>query len=323
MPGDIRQRGYSEAMFDWLEVRELRPYFPTPVRSTDIIGEVNANAAQLTGLRVGTPVVAGCGDVPASALGVGALEDGDACCLLGTNILTCLVTSLPLFEPPNLGLSFCLPSDRWLRAMVTVAGTINLDWAIRAFFSGEEAASESRAALFAQIEALAQTSPIGSRGVLYLPYLSAAGIISPHVQPQARAQFSGMTPEHERVDLLRAVYEGVALSIRDSLEVIPSQVRAIRLSGGGARSAFWSQMIADSSACEVIVPQGQEFGARGAAALGAVALGWYPDLREAVTVYRQQGQHFYPQTQAKQAYDTLYRRYVRLRESLTTFWERE
>lgn len=320
MPGDIRRQSYSDALFDWLQVSELRDLFPPIVPSEQIVGAVTARAAQLTGLMPGTPVVAGAGDVPASALGVGAAEPGDACCLLGTNILSCLVTAAPLFEPADLGLSFYLPPDRWLRAMVTVAGTTNLDWAIQVFFSAEAAAAPEPAALFAALEQLAASSPLGARGVLYLPYLSAAGIIAPVVQPHARAQFAGMTQEHTRADLLRAVYEGVALSIRDGFDVIPAPIEAIRLSGGGARSAFWSQMIADCAGRPVIVPQGSEFGARGAAALGAAALGWYPTVMDAVAVYRNQGQVFTPQPDSARQYDALFRRYTSLRQHLEPFW---
>lgn len=320
MPGDIRTRSYSDAMFDWLGVSELRSLFPPVVPSDQIVGAVTARAAQLTGLAPGTPVVVGAGDVPASALGVGAAEPGDACCLLGTNILNCLVTTAPLFEPADLGLSFCLPPDKWLRAMVTVAGTTNLDWATRLFFSAEATAAPDQTTLFADLEQIAASSPPGARGVLYLPYLSAAGIITPVVQPGARAQFGGMTQEHTRADLLRAVYEGVALSVRDGFDVIPAPVESIRLSGGGAKSAFWSQMIADCTGRQVIVPAGSEFGARGAAALGAVALEWYPTVTDAVSIYRDQGRVFTPQPDSVRLYDTLFQRYTRLRQHLDPFW---
>lgn len=323
MPGDIRQRDYSEAMFDWLEVRDLRDRFPPVVASDTLAGTITAEAAHVTGLAVGTPVIAGAGDVPASALGVGALEPGDACCLLGTNILNCLVTDAPIFEPADLGLSFCLPPDRWLRAMVNVAGTTNLDWVIATLFSAEEATASTRAALFATLEQIAVSSPPGSRGVLYLPYLSAAGIIAPVVNPGARAQFAGMTQVHTRADLLRAVYEGVALSIRDGFDAIPAAVESIRLSGGGSKSAFWSQMIADCTGRRVLVPGGSEFGARGAAALAAVALGWSASLADAVSVYRETGRVFQPEPASARAYDRLYGRYTRLREQLAAFWDSE
>jgi sugar (pentulose or hexulose) kinase len=129
-----------------------------------------------------------------------------------------------------------------------------------------------------------------------------------------------MTQEHTRADLLRAVYEGVALSVRDGFDVIPAPVESIRLSGGGAKSAFWSQMIADCTGRQVIVPAGSEFGARGAAALGAVALEWYPTVTDAVSIYRDQGRVFTPQPDSVRLYDTLFQRYTRLRQHLDPFW---
>ena len=123
---------------------------------------------------------------------------------------------------------------------------------------------------------------MGANGVLYLPYLSALGITTPFHEPAARAEFFGLTDQHTRGDLLRAVYEGVSLSIRDGYAVLPQPVDEIRLSGGGAKSAFWSQMIADCTGRRVVVPAGSEFGARGAGLLAAVGIGWYASVAEAV-----------------------------------------
>lgn len=320
LPGDTRTRTYSDAMFDWLGVSAYRGLFPELSASEQIVGAVTAQAARVTGLAEGTPVIAGAGDVPASALGVGAVQAGDACTLLGTTALNCLITDAPNFEPANVGLLFCMPPDRWLRAMVNVSGTTNLDWAIATLFSGEEARL-SRSELFAHLEDSVKSVPIGARGVIYLPYLSPAGIIAPVVNPWARAQFFGMTHEHTRSDLLRAVYEGVALSIRDGYTAIPAQVDSIRLSGGGAKSAFWSQMIADCTRRRVTVPAGSEFGARGAAALASVALGWHGSIPDAVESYRHQGREFIPDETNAAHYDRLYALYTQIRHQLEPVWD--
>lgn len=320
MPGDARSRTYSDAMVDLFALSEWRRLFPPVRHSESLAGFLHAEAAAATGLRAGTPVAVGAGDVPASALGLGAVEAGVACTLLGTNILNCLVSAEPLFAPAGVGLLFCLPGNRWLRAMVNVAGTTSLDWFVEQFCAAERAAAPSREALYAGLEQLAHQSAPGANGVLFLPYLSALGITTPFWEPAARAEFFGLTDRHTRGDLLRALYEGIALSIRDGYAVQPVPVHEIRLSGGGARSAFWSQMIADSTGCPVVVPAGAEFGAKGAALLAGVAIGWYKTVEDAV--YKTAGveRRFWPDPDRKELYDRLYRVYRQLQYDLRPAW---
>jgi sugar (pentulose or hexulose) kinase len=333
MPGSAEGRGYSEEMIDVFGLRPWRHLFP-PVRpSQAMAGELHAEAAAATGLRIGTPVVVGAGDVPASAIGLGAVEPGVACTLLGTNILNCLVTASPIYEPYDVGVMFCLPEQRWLRAMINVSGTTSMDWFIAQFCAEEVAASRGvQSSLFAHLEALAQTSTVGANGVLYLPYLSLQGITAPYWEPAARAEFFGLSDRTTRADLLRALYEGIALSIRDGYGVLPQEVSEIRLSGGGAKSAFWSQIIADCTGCRVAVPPGTEFGARGAALLAGVGVGWYADIPAAVTetsrvedpLVSGTADHpsrvFLPRAEVTAVYDRIYTIYRTLQQDLLPAW---
>ncbi len=320
MPGDARERGYSQAMWQLFGLEEYRHLFPPLAPSERMGGVVHEEAARVTGLRAGTPVVVGAGDVPASAIGLGAIAPSVACSLLGTNILNCLVTPTPLFEPPDVGLLFCLPGDRWLRATVNVSGTTSLDWFVAQFCAAEREASATPADLYGALEALAQRSGPGARGVLYLPYLSELGIISPFLEPAARAVFFGLTDRHTRGDLLQALYEGIALSIRDGFAVIPQEVAEIRLSGGGAKSRYWSQLIADCTGKRVVVPAGTEFGAKGAALLAAVGLGWFASLDEAVAATTHQGRRFEPNPDRAALYERRYAVYRRLQQDLRAAW---
>jgi sugar (pentulose or hexulose) kinase len=223
---------------------------------------------------------------------------------------------------------FCLPERRWLRAMINVSGTTSMDWFIGEFCTQEQQAATSQADLFARLEALAQTSKPGANGVLYLPYLSLQGITAPFWEPAARAEFFGLSDHSTRGDLLCALYEGIALSIRDGYTVMPQAVNEIRLSGGGAKSAFWSQIIADCTGCRVVVPAGSEFGARGAALLAAVGLGWYAAVEEAVAATEaaseataeQPARVFTPQTRVAAVYDQLYAVYRTLQRDLLPAW---
>ncbi|WP_339775400.1 FGGY-family carbohydrate kinase [Caldilinea sp.] len=320
MPGDARGCGYSDAMFALFGLDDYRPLFPRLAPSESVAGFVTAQAAEQTGLRPGVPVAVGAGDVPASAIGLGAVSPGVGCTLLGTNILNCLVAAAPVFEPVDVGLLFCMPGGRWLRAMVNVAGTTCLDWFIAQFCAVEQANARTPAELFATLERLAGNSPIGANGALFLPYLSPLGITTPYFEPAARAEFFGLTDQHTRADLLRAVYEGVALSIRDGFAVMPQEAREIRLAGGGAKSAFWSQIIADCTGKSVLVPSGTEFGAKGAALLAGVGLGWWPSIQDAVqgtvTIVRR----FEPNPEASAVYDRMYAVYQMLQRDLRPAW---
>jgi sugar (pentulose or hexulose) kinase len=321
MPGDARGRGYSEAMFDLFGLRDWRHLFPDTRPSESIAGGLQAEVAAASGLRAGTPVAVGAGDVLATAIGAGAVTPGSAISLLGTNYLNCLVTAEAVFEPQGVGVMFCLPGGGWLRAMINVSGTTSLDWCIEQLFAAEKAAAPSSSALFAQLEGLAVESGMGARGVLYLPYLSAAGITAPIHEPTARAEFFGLSLEHTRGDLLRAVYEGLALSIRDGYAVIPAQIDDILLSGGTARSAFFCQLVAHVTGKRVHLPQASQFGARGAVLLAAVGTGMYTSVAEATQQTLLTSRVFSPVHTCTAFYDHLYARYVHLREALVPVWQ--
>lgn len=322
LPGDNRARTYSDAMFDLFGLRAYRRLFPAVRPSEAIAGVLTKEAAAATLLRAGTPVGVGAGDVPASALGLGAFDPDVACTLLGTNILNCLVSATPLFEPADIGLLFSLPPDRWLRSMVNVSGTTSLDWFVEHFCAEERRHAASGADLYADLEALASASPPGAQGLLYLPYLSDLGITAPFYEPAARAEFFGLSDRHTRGDLLRAVYEGIALSIRDGYAVMPRPAQEIRLSGGGARSAFWSQMIADATSLPVVVPGGtSEFGAKGAALLAGVGVGTYASVSDAVRLAQSEGVRYEPDPETAEVYRARYEVYRMIQHDLRPAWQ--
>jgi sugar (pentulose or hexulose) kinase len=311
-PGDARARGRSAEMLRLFGLEAVANLLPPVRRSESLAGEVTPAAAAETGLRAGTPVAIGAGDVPCSAIGAGAFESGVACTVLGTTCHNGVVFGEPMFEPPNLGLLFTLPENRWLRVMVNLAGTPNLDWARGALFSELGAGG----AVFAELERAAASRPAGVDGLLYHPYLSDVGLIAPVVSRGARAQFSGLTSRHGRADLLRAVYEGVAYAIRDCYAAIGRPLREIRLVGGGARSVFWSQTIADVTGTPVVAPQGSEFGALGAALLASVAIGWSASVRDAALAPRSGERRYEPNGALAGVYDEAFARYRAEREAI-------
>jgi sugar (pentulose or hexulose) kinase len=276
-PGSATDRGRSPEMMELFGLGDLSALLPPPSECASLAGYVMPGASDDTGLRVGTPVAIGGGDVAASVIGAGGLVPGMACTILGTTCLSGVVLPEPVFTPADLGLLFTLPDRLWLRTMVNVAGTSNIDWMLSSLCPDLGVLPDP----YATLAALADEVPSGASGAVYVPYLSEVGIIAPVVAPAARGGFAGLTPRHGRPELVRAVYEGVAFAMRDCFDIIEQDVGVVRLVGGGARSAFWRQLIADVLERVVEVPAGQEFGAKGAALLAGVTIGWFPTVTAA------------------------------------------
>ncbi|HEX3983718.1 MAG TPA: FGGY family carbohydrate kinase [Acidisoma sp.] len=276
-PGSAHQRGRSPELLTLFGLDDHAHLLPEPMPCESVAGAITPAAAAATGLCTGIPVVIGAGDVAASVIGAGGLAVGCAVTILGTTCLNGIVVPEPIFTPADLGILFTLPGDLWLRTMVNVAGTTNIEWALATLCPDFAEAADA----YERLGALATQSPPGAQGAVYVPYLSEVGIIAPVLAAAARGGFAGLAPRHRRPDMLRAVYEGVAYAIRDCFETTAREFGTVRLVGGGARSAFWRQMIADVLNRPVEVPEGQEFGAKGAALLAATGIGWFSSVAEA------------------------------------------
>lgn len=311
-PGDARQRGRSAEMLELFGLADVAEKLPPAEDSEAVAGHLTASAAVELGLAEGIPVAIGAGDVPSTVVGASALQAGSALVVLGTTCIAGVVSDEPVFTPPDLGLLFTLPDKAWFRAMVNVAGTLNLDWAI-ATILGE---SGRDADLFWQLDRMVSEVPIGSDGVVYLPYLSDSGIIAPVFDQQARAGFFGLTPRHGRPQMMRAVYEGVVLAVRDLMQHLPTVEGDILLTGGGANSRIWTQMLADALGKPVAVPAGSEFGARGAALLAGTAIGAFGSVREASVSTRRIARRQEPDPAAAAAWDRAFAAYSAQRDRI-------
>ncbi len=277
-PGDARTQNSSAEMRRLFGLEPFEHLFPAALDSTAQAGQLTPEAARLTSLPEGLPVAVGAGDVPATVIGAGGLMPGSATAVLGTTCMLGRVSETPVFEPRDLGLLFSLPGGAWYRAMVNVAGTLNVDWAMGLLARDLVGQPDGFARLNAEMAAV----PIGARGVTYLPYLSESGIIAPVADPQARAQFAGLAPVHGRAEMLRAVFEGIAFAMGDLADALDLDADAsVTLTGGGSVNLLWCDMIADVLQREIHVPEGSEFGARGAAMLAAVMAGAHSDIASA------------------------------------------
>ena len=270
---DLAARDWSPEVLDALRI-DAR-WMPPTHEGPEVTGSVSAEAAAATGLRAGTPVVAGGGDQAANAVGVGAVAPGTVALSLGTSGVVFAPTEAPLFDPAGQVHAFChAVPGRWHLMTVMLSAAGSLRWFRDTVAPG---------VAFGDLVASAAEVPAGSSGLWFLPYLS--GERSPHADPLARGAFVGLSLGHDRRHLTRAVLEGVAFGLRDGLDQMiaagmpaPDQVRA---SGGGTASPLWRQILADVLRAEIATVSTTEGAAYGAGVLAAAGAGWFASVEAA------------------------------------------
>jgi xylulokinase len=313
---DVRERRYSAELLqlynlDWAE-RLLPAILPNDRR----VGELRSTAAAQLDLPAGLPVVMSPYDVASTAIGVGAVSDGQACSILGTTLCTEVVMGHINLdgEPSGLTIPFG-PPGLYLRAFPTLAGSEVIHWAVKQFgLSGPSDLSQ-----------LAANIAPGADGLCFLPYLSPAGERVPFLNTGARGSLVGLSFEHGREHIARAVLEGLSLIIRDCLEAsqeAPTPLRVCGLCGGGANSDVWCQLIADVTGTPTFRPVDREVGAKGAFIAGLVAIGEEADLASAVRNYVRIRDMFEPNKEHHARYDELFEQFLAIRESTLPIWKR-
>jgi xylulokinase len=271
---------FDLAARDWsgevLAALDLDPaWFPPTHEGPAITGTVTPAAAAATGLRAGTPVVAGGGDQAANGVGVGAVDEGAVALSLGTSGVVFAATAAPLHEARGRVHAFChAVPGRWHLMSVMLSAAGSLRWFRDALAPGVG---------FDELVAPAADVAAATDGLFFLPYLT--GERSPHPDPLARGAFVGLTVQHDRRHLTRAVLEGVAFGLRDGLDLMlaagmprPAHIRA---SGGGLASGLWRQILADVLEAELVTTSTTEGAAFGAAVLAATGAGWFRDVPSA------------------------------------------
>jgi xylulokinase len=301
---DLQARNWSEAVLDALEIPA--EWLPETVEGPQISGLISSEAARLTGLKEGTPVVGGGGDQPAQAVGVGAVNPGIIALTLGTSGVVFAPTQAPFVESEGRLHAFChsVP-DRWCLMGVMLSAAGSLRWYRDSFSPGIP---------FDQLLAPASQVPAGSEGLIFLPYLS--GERTPHPDPLVRGAFVGLTLRHCQAHLTRAVLEGVAFGLRDSMELVRSagldEIRQVRVSGGGAKSRLWRQILASVIGVELITVNTTEGAAYGAALLAGVGKGHWGTVQEACDLTIRILESTEPQGEEVSAYTDVYPRYTEL-----------
>ncbi len=270
---DSATRRWSNEMLDALQLDPA--WLPEVRESPQAAGRLTPAAAERLGLRPGIPIAAGAGDQPAGAVAAGVVAEGDAAVTIGTSGVVFAAASVYGAAPDGrVQVGAHAVPQRWYLMGVTQAAGLSLRW-LRDTFAPDTS--------YAQLLPEAENSPPGSRGLLWLPYLQ--GERTPHLDVNARGALVGLTTAHGRADVVRAVLEGVAFSLRDAARAIQgvgTPIHRFKLAGGGARSALWRQIVADAFNTPMrIEPEGRG-PAFGAALLGAVAAGLFESVDEAV-----------------------------------------
>ncbi len=269
---DVKRRRWSFEMMDGLGLD--RNLLPEVFESTEVSGLVSADAAAATGLAAGIPVVGGGGDQAASAVGNGIVEPGIVSCTLGTSGVVFAHMENAEYDPAGRVHTFChAVRGKWHVMGVTQGAGLSLQWCRNQLAPG---------AGYDSLTKEASRAPAGARGLYWLPYLM--GERTPHLDSAARAGWIGLTASHTRADMLRALLEGVCYSQRDCLDIIEGlgvPASSVRVSGGGARNAFWRQVLADVLGRRVVVLETQEGSAYGAALMALVGTGAYGSTVEA------------------------------------------
>lgn len=263
---DVAHRRWSKEMLAAAEIDER--LLPQLFESPDVCGQVSSEGASATGLKAGTPVVAGAGDQAAGATGMGIVLPGAVSATIGTSGVVFAATDRPALDPKGRLHTFChaIPG-RWHVMGVTQAAGLSLRWFRDQFGAGQD---DGRDPYDRLSDEAAHIAP-GCDGLLWTPYLM--GERTPHLDGKARAALVGLTASHTRAHIVRAILEGVAFSLRDTFTIFAGMnvpVRSIRLGGGGARSSLWRQIQADVYGHEVEIVEAEEGAAYGAAILAGV-----------------------------------------------------
>jgi len=296
-----------------------RDWMPKSFESIEISGRINREAAGLTGLAEGTPVVGGGGDQAAGAVGNGIVETGIVSSTVGTSGVVFAFSDTPVVDPGLRLHTFChAVAGKWHLMGVMLSAGGSLQWYRDAFCQPEVVVAGALGRdPYDIICAEADKAPAGSEGLIFLPYLT--GERTPYPDPNARGVFFGITRRSDRAHFARAILEGVSYGLRDSFEIMKEMnlpIRQVRASGGGARSPLWRSIQSDISGKTHVTINVDEGPALGVALLAGVGAGVYPSIEGACRSVIQVDDSTEACALNRAAYDRFYAVYRRLYAAL-------
>lgn len=297
---------------------EALSYLPKLFYSTDIIGQVTEAAATMTGLKPGTPVIAGMFDVVAGALGSAVNSTGEGSLIAGTWSINQLIVDKPIANP-QVFMNCIFDQQRYLLIESSATSATNLEWFVREFCQREQAqAKQLGRSVFDLCNEKVAGIELCADLPFYLPFLHGC-----NDHKNARAGFYGVAAWHTQAHLLHAVFEGVVfahLGHVNKLIGAGTPFNSAALAGGGANSEVWSQMFADVLNVPIKISSGREIGAKGAALCAAIAVNLFPDMSSAITALCSIDKIYTPNAALAACYQQRYQHYQRLICVMSETW---
>lgn len=312
---DLGRKTYAFSIFKELGISDAIEKLPELIGGTDNAGYLKKEVAEEIGLKAGIPVSGGMIDIVSTAAGLGAVKENDVCIILGTTGMTFSVHPKYESDYDYNGWETHIDGKSYIKGMGTMAATPNLDWAISLLFNNE---NESKT--YEKItENLSKRRPFES-GLIYHPHISNSGERAPFFNPKATAQFLGIQSSTTEYDMVHAIMEGVALSIKDCLIGI-KDINKIYLSGGGAKSPVWAQIISDVLDKEILISDSDELAAKGAALSAGIMTGLIADIDNIDQHFSKVKTIVKPTKEYVEDYQELYKIYKKTQAQMNEFWD--
>ncbi|GMU92169.1 MAG: xylulokinase [Candidatus Hydrogenedentota bacterium] len=320
---DVKNRVWHKRLMSLLGIDSS--FMPPAFEGPEVTGYLRKEVAALIGLPAGIPVIAGGGDQAAGGVGNGIVRKGVISSTVGTSGVVFAFTDAVRLDPKGRVHTFChsVPGKWHVMGVVLSAGG-SLRWFRDALCPSEKAvAAETGRDPYEYITCAASQIPPGAEGLTFLPYLS--GERTPHKDPYAKGAFVGLSLKHTRAHMARAVLEGVAFAMRDSLEIMREMgvaIRQVRASGGGAKSALWRQIQADVNKTPLVTTNIDEGPAYGAALLAMPTAGMYKSVEQACDAIIQVKEECKPLKKNGPIYEAWFKEYQALYTALAPGFKR-
>lgn len=320
---DVKNRCWHTELMSLLELDSN--LMPPAFEGTEITGNLLASIAAKTGLPSGIPVIAGGGDQAAGGVGCGIVRPGIVSSSLGTSGVIFAFSEGVCTDPKGRVHTFChAVPGKWhvMGVMLSAGGALQWFRNTLCREEQEKAITTGRDA-YEYITDAAATVPLGAEGLIFLPYLT--GERTPHKDPYAKGAFIGLSLRHNKAYMARAVLEGVAYGMRDSLDIMRKMgvsLSVSRASGGGARCALWRQIMADTGRIAISRINVDEGPAYGAAILAGVGAGCYGSVEEACDALIRETDCIQPNADSAIQYDAWLEEYRNAYKALKPNYQR-
>lgn len=317
---DTRRGAWSQELCELIGVD--RDKLPAIAESSQIIGKVTAGAAATTGLRPGTPVVCGGGDMLCLLLGAGVVQHGCACDVTGTAADISVHTPEPLYDKRLMNLHHVLPGGGWISFGILDAGGGSYKWFRDTFAAAEVAEARAKGiSAYNLIDRRAAKTPPGAEGLFFLPYLLGERTLG---TPDSRGVFFGLTTRHGFGHCARALMEGVTFDLRQTLEIIREKgigISEIRAIGGAARSSLWCEIKTDIYSTTLLTLSNFEGGIIGGIILAGLGTGVYRDAAEGAARIVKIDRRYTPDPERTSQYERNYRVFKAMHDGFQPYFK--